>query len=83
MRIGVIVTWICIGLGFFADSTFFLVGMAVFLSVAIMWTIMAVQDGVSFQTFLIVWGIPIVMIVFLGFAVMWLPELPREKTDEK
>jgi type II secretory pathway component PulF len=74
-------TWICIALGFFVSPIWFLVGLCIFGILAIVWTTYAVKEDVSLQTIALVWGIPIVMFLFLGFAIMWLPELPSEKTE--
>jgi len=55
----------------------------VFVVVGILWTVQAIRDKVPLHTFLWVWGLTIVMISVLGFAVMWLPELPSENKEEE
>ena len=83
MRFGVLSTWLFLGLGFLIDPSFFALGFMVFVVVGILWTVQAIRDKVPLHTFLWVWGLPIVMISVLGFAVMWLPELPSENKEEE
>ena len=71
-------TWIAIALGFFVNPAFFLLGLLLFVVAAGAWTGYAIQEKVHWQTIALVWLVPIGMITFLGFALMFLPQLPSE-----
>lgn len=69
-------TWICLALGFTIDPTFFLIGAALFLVAATIWTVTAVQVGtVNWATIITVWALPIVLFSFFGFAFMYMPAI--------
>ena len=78
-----IATWVCLGLGFLIDPTFFLLGAIAFLGAASWWTALAVQENVDVKTIFIVWGVPIILLLVFGFAFMWLPQLPSEREEDE
>jgi nucleoside recognition membrane protein YjiH len=81
MNYAAIGTWIAIALGFLVNPMFFVIGLALFVVAAIMWTAQAFEQGVNPHQILTVWAIPLGMMFVLGFAVMFLPTLPSEKED--
>ena len=70
MDYAVISTWVFAGLGFFINPAFFLVGMLMFLIVASYWTVRALYEGMGVLNVIGAWAIPVLMVMFLGFAVM-------------
>ena len=83
MTILVILTWVCIALGFFVNPAFFLLGVIIFLLVAVWWTVLALKQKMDWKTIFIVWAIPIILFLAFGFAVMFFPPLSGEKmTDD-
>jgi len=83
MTILVVLTWVCIALGFFVNPAFFLLGVIIFLIVAVWWTVLALKQKMDWKTIFIVWSIPIILFLAFGFAIMYLPLLPEErKTDD-
>ena len=69
----VLSTWVFALLGWFVNPLFFVAGMTAFIIAAIIWTVGAVKNKASPATIAMVWGIPIVMGLLLGVALMWLP----------
>jgi len=71
-------TWVFILMGFL-NPVFFLMGVGAFLIAMVIWTWKAIEQKVDYRTILLVWGAPIVMIMFLGVGVTYLFELPDEE----
>ena len=55
MTILVVLTWVCIALGFFVNPAFFLLGVIIFLIVAVWWTVLALKQKMDWKTIFIVW----------------------------